>query len=323
METNHLSTARLAHFPIAFFAMVMGLSGLAIVWQKAQLLYHLTLRINVLILGLAVLVFSVLSVAYLVKLIHHRAMVLQEWQHPIKLSFFPTISISLLLLAVGFLELQPNIARVLWLVGATLHLGFTLAVVTMWMHQTHYQIPHLLPVWFIPAVGNVIVPLAGVPLGYLELSWFFFSIGLVFWSVLMTLAFYRLVFHPSIAPRLMPSLFILIAPPAVGFLAYVRLNHGELDNFARILFFAGLFITLLLLTQAKRFIILPFTLSAWAYSFPLAAMTTATLLMFEKTHIQGYSWLGVGLLILLTGIVSALLFKTLQAAWQGRICVPE
>ena len=91
-------------------------------------------------------------------------------------------------------------------------------------------------------MGNVLVPVAGVPLGYPEISWFFFCIGLVFWLILLTIIFCRVLFHHPIPDKLMPTLFILIAPPAVGFIAYLRLA-GELDSFARVLYFTGLFFT--------------------------------------------------------------------------------
>ena len=100
------------------------------------------------------------------------------------------------------------------------------------------------PSWFIPIVGNILVPIAGVPLGYTDISWFFFSIGIVFWPVLLTIIFYRIIFHPALPGKLIPTFFILIAPPAVGFLSYMKLT-GEMDNFARILYFSGLFFTLL------------------------------------------------------------------------------
>lgn len=322
MDTTNTPSGRLAYLPIAFFAMVMGLSGLTIAWEKAQAIYQLNFKISLLLLGLATTVFAILLVAYLAKALRYSSMVVQEWQHPVKLSFFPAISISLLLLAAAFLEVQANLAQGLWLLGAGLHLIFTLAVINMWMHHEHFQIQHLTPAWFIPAVGNVIVPIAGTALGYSEISWFFFSIGMLFWIVLLTLAFNRIIFHTPIDARLMPSLFILIAPPAVGFIAYVRLNHGELDNFARILYFAGLFLTLLLLTQVRRFVGLPFALSWWAYSFPLAAITIASFVMFEKTQVMTYFWLASGLLVILTAVILLLLTKTVIAALKGKICVP-
>ena len=81
--------------------------------------------------------------------------------------------------------------------------------------------------------------------------------------------------------RLTPTLFILLAPPSVGFIAYLQLI-GSLDAFARILYYTALFLSLLLASNALRFLRIPFFISAWAYSFPLAALTIATLVM--STH---------------------------------------
>ncbi|MEZ5660320.1 MAG: hypothetical protein R3E83_17830 [Burkholderiaceae bacterium] len=165
-------------------------------------------------------------------------------------------------------------------------------------------------------------PIAGVPLGQIEISWFFFSIGMLFWLVLMTIVFYRVLFHAPIDQRLMPTLFILIAPPAVGFLAYVRLV-GELDAFGRVLYYSGLFLTLLMLTQAARFIRLGFFLSSWAYSFPLAAITTGSLSMIELTGKAPFTWIGVFLIALLSLVVIMLLVHTTLAIRNDKICVPD
>ncbi|MEZ5451567.1 MAG: SLAC1 anion channel family protein [Thiothrix sp.] len=314
--------SRLAFFPISFFAMVMGLSGLTIAWEKAQHVYQLDLGISPVLAGLTALVFSAFALAYLTKTLLYREAVAQELSHPVKLSFFPTISISLLLLAVALLEFMPEVSRGLWVVGAALHLLFTLFVLNAWMHQEHFHIQHINPAWFIPAVGNVLVPVAGMPLGYTDISWFFFSIGMLFWIVLMVIIFYRILFHTPIDARLLPTLFILIAPPAVGFLAYVKLTNGVLDGFGRFLYFAGLFLTLLLFSQLSRFLKLQFALSWWAYSFPTAAITIATFLMYEKSGNSFYLGLASVLLAILTGVVGLLLVRTTMAAMRGKICVP-
>lgn len=120
----------------------------------------------------------------------------------------------------------------------------------------------------------------------------------------------------------MPTFFILIAPPAVGFIAYIKLT-GELDAFARVLYYSGLFLTLLLLTQAKRFTKLQFFLSWWAYSFPLAAITIATLVMYDLTGKSFFSSIGWGLLGLLTLVVVYLLYRTMKAVSNRKICQPE
>ncbi len=321
MEILERQPGRLEHFPISFFAMVMGLSGLTIGWEKAQKVLDLDLGVTPWLIGTTTTLFVVLSLIYVAKLVLYRGAVIQELRHPVKLNFFPTISISLLLLSIACLPVMPDAGRVLWMVGAAFHLVITLYVMNVWMHHEHFQVHHMNPAWFIPAVGNILVPVAGVPLGYTDLSWFFFSIGILFWLILMTIIVYRVLFHDPIDERLMPTLFILIAPPAIGFIAYMGLV-GELDSFARVLYYAGLFLTLLLFTQATRFLRLGFFLSWWAYSFPLAAISIASLLMFEQTGQDFYRYLGMGLLTLLTGIVALLLVRTAVAVRQNGICVP-
>jgi tellurite resistance protein len=259
---------------------------------------------------------------YILKIIKFPDNVSAEFNHPVKLSFFPTISISFLLLAIAFMAVNPSIGKVLWALGTISQLGFVLYIISTWMHQEHFKVTHMNPAWFIPAVGNVMVPIAGIPLGFVELSWFFFSIGLLFWVILMTIVFYRILFHDPIPAGLLPTLFILIAPPAIGFIAYVRLT-GELDAFARILYYSGLFLTLLLFTQLRRFSKLSFALSWWAYSFPMAAITTATLVMYEYTYKIFFMWLGGGLLVLMTLLIGLLLTRTGLGLYNEEICVKE
>jgi tellurite resistance protein len=313
---------RLEHFPVSFFASVMGTTGLALAWRKAHAVLGVPEGIGCALTLWATALFSVLALIYLAKVLRHWPAVQHEFAHPVRINFFPAFSISLLLLAVAFTEQQPGLATGLWSVGALLHLGFTITVMSSWIHHTRYDIKHANPAWFIPVVGNVIVPVAGVTLAPLEISWFFFSIGLVFWLVLMTIVMYRLFFHEPLPERLTPTLFILIAPPAVGFIAWVKLNGGNIDAFARILYYVALFLTLLLASNALRFFRVRFFLSAWAYSFPLAAMTIATLVMAES--LGGlFMPLAMVLLGVLTVVLGLLTARTALGAYRAEICQPE
>jgi tellurite resistance protein len=319
--TNSPPLPRLAHFPVAFFSMVMGLAGLSIAWHKAQQIFRIDLPIASILLATAALAFLVLGVIYLAKLIYYRETVVKELAHPIQLNFFPTISMSLLLLGIATLEHWPGLAEVLWIIGATSQLMLTLYVLNVWIHHERFEVHHVNPAWFIPVVGNVLVPIAGARLGFIETSWFFLAIGLLFWLLLFAIVLQRFIFHPSLPDRLMPTFFILIAPPAVGFIAYLQLSGG-LDALARILYYAGLFLTLLLMVQVERFLRLEFYLSWWAYSFPLAAMTTATLIMFQQTQALAFAIIGWTLLSLVSLGVVYLLYRTAHAVKAGEICVP-
>ena len=314
---NDRSSARLVHFPIAWFAMIMGLGGLTLAWGRAEALLALPLRISPWLLGLSTLLFFVLGGLYAAKVFKHREAARKEWNHPVKMSFVPTFSIALIVLAIAWLETAPGYSRLLWLLGAGLHLMLTLHILTQWMHQSKFELLHLNPAWFIPVVGNILVPIAGVHHAPVEVSWFFFSIGLIFWPVLLAVIFNRLIFHGSLPERLLPTLFILIAPPAVGFLSYLKLT-GEIDAFARVLYFSALFFTLLLAVQWRWFARIQFYLSWWAYSFPLAAISIATLVMYAETGAPFFRLLGIT-----TVVIAALCVRTVIAVRRREICLAD
>ena len=314
--------ARLKNFPISWFSTIMGLAGLTIAWHKAEVVYQLTLHPSRYLSYLTLVVFVIVAGIYLAKLFSHRDAVIAELNHPIRLSFFPAISISLILLSVVFLQSFQVFSASLWYIGVVSHLLFTLYVLNAWISHSHFEIRHINPAWFIPVVGNILIPIAGVHHVPVDISWFFFSIGLVFWILLFAMVLYRMFFHDPIPAKLVPTLFILIAPPAVGFVSYLKLN-GDVDNFARILYFMGLFLTLMLFTQFSRFSRLKFFLSWWAYSFPLAAITVATLSMAEHSAWAFYEIIGMVLLVVLNALLLMLLVRTLAAIGRKEICVEE
>ena len=319
---QEVASHRLEHFPIAIFSIVMGMTGLALAWLKAHAVLGMPFVIGEGLRGAASVLFIFLLAIYGLKALRYRQAVVLEMRHPVRINFFATLSISLLLLATAYVETHPEAALWLWGIGAVLQLMLTLAIFSSWLHHTHYEIHHANPAWFIPVVGNILVPVAGVRLASPELSWFFFSIGLVFWIVLLTIVLYRLFFHEPLPARLTPTLFILLAPPSVGFIAYLQLSDS-LDAFARILYYTALFLALLLASNAVRFLRTPFFISAWAYSFPLAALTIATLIMSTRQPGPVFTLLSVGLLALVSLVVATLTMKTLFAVGRRQICAPE
>ena len=203
-----------------------------------------------------------------------------------------------------------------------LHFIATIAILSLWIRQTKFEIQHFNPSWLIPIVGNIIVPIAGVKFFPTEISWFFFSIGIVFWIPMFTIFLYRIIFHHPLSEKLIPTLFILIAPPAIGFMSYVKLN-GTIDNFAKILYFFAIFLVILLLAQFKIFYKIKFYLSWWAYSFPIASITIATSLMLKETGEYTYKVIFFGLLVSLSALIILLFIRTMGAIIKGDICLKE
>lgn len=314
-------STRLENLPITFFGSVMGLTGLSIAWLRSAEVFDFSALPGLVLLHFSAAWFLVLSALYLMKLLRYPSRVAVEFHHPVKVNFFPAFSISILLLGIGFLHLRPQLAVYLWWIGAGLHLLATLRILSTWL-RGDFRIQTLNPAWFIPVVGTILVPVAGTTIASPEISWFFFATGFFHWIALFTVLVYRLIFHTTLPERLIPTLFILVAPPAVGFIALVKLS-GTLGPAERLLYHFGLFTLLLLFSMLKRFARLPYYVSWWAYTFPLAAATLSTILMYRMSGIAFYGLLSRGLLFLASAVVALVLIKTLSAVLRGEICVEE
>lgn len=322
MTDAPISEPKLKHFPVPFFAVVMGMMGLTLALHTAADVYPVLALVSEVFMWGGIAAFLVISMFYIAKFMTYRAAIYAEWNHPVRLAFFPAISISLLLIATALLSSFPDAARGIWIIGAALQAVLTLAVISGWISHRSFEVGQLTPAWFIPAVGNVVAPVAGAPLGYVELSWLFFSTGLVFWVVLLTLVFNRLIFHNPIPGKLYPTLVILIAPPAVAFLAYVNLTGG-IDPFARILLNSGYVFAALMVIQIPNFAKLPFALPWWALSFPVAALTIASFRFAALAGSQAHVVIGTCILIVLCAIMAGLIYRTTVAIIRNEICVPE
>ena len=325
---NEEKSSRLEHFPIPLFAVVMGIMGLVIVFQKGALAFGLPQIMADVMVTVGVLIFVTFGVIYITKFIKYPQEVKKEFNHPIRLNFFPAISICLLLISVAFYDISKSVSEVLWYIGASLHLFFTLYVIRFWI-VNNLAIEHSNPAWFIPIVGNVIVPLMGVNFVDVEISIFFFSIGMFFWFVLFTIILNRIIFHHQLASKFLPTLFIFIAPAGVGFIAYVKimtvLNGGvyTLDLFGHFIYDIGLFFTILLAFMAREFIKVSFAITWWAYTFPLAAITIATILKYELSGSSISMFLSYILIVITTLVVSFVAYKSIKAAFNKEICIKE
>lgn len=319
-----VAESRLQHLPVTLFAAVMGVGGLALAWRRASAVWEVPRWPFLVLLALATLAFLVVGVAYAGKWVRHRAAARAELAHPVRMAFVPTVTIAVLVLATAYADVVPALARVLWWVGAVGHLLATVLVISAWFRRADIGAAHVTPAWFIPIVGNVITPLAARSVGDLELAWFSFGVGLVFWVALLPLLLQRVLLHePQLPPRLLPTVAIFIAPPAVIMLSWQSLTGKVDDAFGRVTYAAAVFFTLLLLAQARTLLRLPFAPPFLAYTFPLAAGATAAVAMAGATGSVAANVVAVAALTLATAVVAVVLTLTLISAARGELLVPE
>jgi len=316
-------TDRLQHLPIAVFSVVMGLGGTAVAWQRAALTLGVPRAVGDVLAWTATLVLVAAAAGYLLKAVRHPGAVRAEWVHPVKLAFVPTASISLVILALALTDVARPVAVGAWWAGTVAQSGLTLYVLRTWIADAAFAPQHVHPAWFIPVVGNLVVPLARPAHVPQQVAWYFFAVGLVYWLALLPLVLSRLVLGGVLPERLAPTLAILVAPPAVAALSWVRLGGRWGDPVATILLDAALFQVFLLASQVTALRRVPFSLSTWAYTFPLAAASSALLVAGHAGVGAAFSWLGGMLLAALSVLVTGLGARTLVALRHGEICRPE
>lgn len=311
----------LQHMQVSLFSAGLGLAGFATAWREAAAAFEAGAVIATALTGIAFGVFAVLLVLYMLKILHHRDAVIAEFRHPIQGNFFATITMTLMILSSSFVATAPGLATVLWATGAIANMAVTVSIVTLWISRDGH-ISHATPVWFIPVVGNLITPIMGVPLGYPDLGWMVFAVGLLFWLILFTVIFYRLLFERALEKPLRPTLFILIAPPSLCFIAYAVLNGGRVDGLATMFLGIALFMLLILLPQVPTMLRLPFGLSWWSYTFPLAAFSIALTLYSDAVDSIPAQSLALAMIVILSAIVVLVSLRTIGYIRAGRVFRP-
>ena len=314
----------LKHLAPAWYAVVMGLAGLSLAWHAAVPLLGEGAFAGAIVLGaIAALVFTALTIASLWRARRHPEAWVEDLKHPVRHVFIATLPIALILLVTAGVTagLQGSVFAALWWAGSLAQLSVTVWVVSRWWRgpqEGGLQWASLTPGLFIPAVGNVLVPLAGVTLGQPEWAAAQFGIGLLFWPVVLVLLLVRLA-HQGIWPeRLLPSTFIFIAPPAAVGLSALRLGAPILVGWA--LWGVALLSLLWVAPLLRRIADQPFGMAHWSMSFPMAALTALTLKLAPTGPL---SMLSIALLALTSLLIAALTLATVRGLRDGSLLAPE
>lgn len=328
MSASSSRSAPLEHLGPGWFVLVMGWSGLAMAWFRAEPLVGANAPlIAQAAAALAGLIFLSLLVAMGVRLSRHGAAVQADLRHPIKHAFVAAFPISVLLLGtLGATALDPqgNFGPVLWWLGALGELAATVWVLARWLRakeQGGLQWPAVTPVLFIPVVGNVIVPLAGIPLGFGAWAAAQFAVGLFLWPALLVLLVVRLVMAGPLPGRMTGTLFIMAAPPSVIGLCF--LQWGLPPGAAWGAWGIALFSILWALTQLEVLRQQPFGIPHWGMSFPLAAFAALNLRLSQTAGGEWLSLPATAMLAVASVVIVGLTLSTWRGLRQGRLLAPD
>ena len=323
--------AALEYLAPAWFALVMGWSGLAQAWLRAIDVFGDTaLSLGLVAAIFAQFIFMLLCLACIVRLSAHPNAVAADMRHPVRHAFMATLPISILLLASLGIHLfwgtSPTLdtaLRFVWCVGSILEIAATAWVVGRWLSPSGggLQWATYTPVFFIPVVGNVLAPLGGVSIGLESWATAQFGVGLLLWPVLLTLLFVRVAQAGPLPARMAPTWFITLVPPSICGLSLLQLDAPL--GLVWLMWGIACFFFLLMGTQLTAIREQAFGLAHWGMSFPMAAFTTLTLRM---SHAPNGGWLHLPAIVLLAMtslLILGLTLNTWRGLRHGHLLVPE
>lgn len=181
--------------------------------------------------------------------------------------------------------------------------------------------PSVTPVLFIPVVGNVVAPLAGLAMGYPVWSAAQLGVGLLLWPVVLGLLLVRRAVQGPLPDRLLPTWFITVAPPSV--IGGVALALQAPLPVVAGLWGMALFFLLWAGSIAQQAVNQPFSLTFWAVSFPLASFTSLTFKLGLLSQSAGLQNAATLLLALTSLVVFGLTLATVRGLREGSLLAPE
>lgn len=328
----HMPPPPLQFLSPAWFSIVMGLAGLALTWLNALARMGEPARLLAMALGgLAATVFVVLLVLSVRRAQQFPQAVAQDLTHPVRHAFVATVPVGMLLLLALFVQVlgSKTWLAVAWCVAAGAQMAVTWWVLSRWLKPAvadgsgdTAMWSGIMPVLFIPIVGNVVAPLAGLALGFETWSVMQLAIALFFWPMVFVLVLARRAAHSALPPKLLPTWFITVAPPSVGGL--VALQMGAPLWLAHMAWALALFTLLWVAPVLRRAVGEGFHMGFWVMSFPLAAFTSLTLKLSAATPSNMLlAALAMTALVLTNAVIFMLALATLRGLKAGSLLVPE
>ena len=314
------------HFSPAWFACVMGTGGLANLLYLLSSSLAFLKPIALILFWLNIVLFMVIIVPWLLRWFIHFNSLLSDFKHPMISNFFVTMPAAAVVLGTNFFIIGKEyfaggfidgLGLVMWIVGAVLTLTISVFVMFNIYSQDNIDIEHVNFSWFIPPVVGALLPMLGKWLvnAYLItntgltqtinlLDLIYYGISITLFVILAGVVLNRFVFNKLPKDGLLPTFWIILGPVGLGSAALMDLSDSakalnlinSVDTLKLVaIIFWGFGLWALLLTFAITFFYLrrgriPFTLSWWAFIFPLAAYALASNSIYNYTKIELVYW---------------------------------
>ncbi|EKD5157587.1 dicarboxylate transporter/tellurite-resistance protein TehA [Enterobacter cloacae] len=314
-------TRQVLNLPAGYFGMVLGIIGMGFAWRYASTLWPVTRWPGEGLVALAVVCWFLLTVAFITRAVRFPRSVLAEMRHPVMSSFVSLFPATTMLVAIGFVPWYRPVSLVLFAVGVVVQLTYS-AWQSAGLWRGNHPQEATTPGLYLPTVANnFISAMACGALGFNDAGLVFLGAGVFSWLSLEPVILQRLRSAGELPTVLRTSLGIQLAPALVACNAWISVNGGEADTFAKMLFGYGLLQLLFMLRLLPWYMSQPFNASFWSFSFGVSALATTGLHLGHSSASGFFHAIAVPLFIFTNFIIGMLLVRTFILLIQGKLLV--
>ena len=315
------STERVLNLPAGYYGMVLGTIGMGFAWRYASTIWPVTRWPGEILVTLAMVMWGLLTVAFITRAVRFPRSVLAEMRHPVMSSFVSLFPATTMLVAIGFVPWYRPLALILFTVGVVVQLGYA-----AWQSAGLWRGKHpeeaTTPGLYLPTVANnFISAMACGALGFHDAGVVFLGAGVFSWLSLEPVILQRLRSAGELPSAMRTSLGIQLAPALVACSAWLSVNGGEADTFAKMLFGYGLLQLLFTLRLMPWYLSQPFNASFWSFSFGVSALATTGLHLGQSSPSGFFHAIAIPLFIFTNAIIALLLVRTFILLMQGKLLV--
>ncbi len=312
---------RVLNLPAGYYGMVLGTIGMGFAWRYASTIWPVPHWPGEMLVLLAMAIWLLLTVAFITRAVRFPGSVLAEMRHPVMSSFVSLFPATTMLVAIGFVPWYRPLALALFSVGVVVQLSYA-----AWQSAGLWRGKHpeeaTTPGLYLPTVANnFISAMACGALGFHDAGLVFLGAGVFSWLSLEPVILQRLRSAGELPAPMRSSLGIQLAPALVACSAWLSVNGGEADTFAKMLFGYGLLQLLFTLRLMPWYLSQPFNASFWSFSFGVSALATTGLHLGQSSPSGFFHAIAIPLFIFTNAIIALLLVRTFILLMQGKLLV--
>ena len=150
---NNENEARVLNLPVGYFGMVLGTIGMGFAWRYASTILPVSHSIGDALVVLAIVMWGLLTLAFLTRAVRFPYSVWQEMNHPIASSFVSLFPATTMLVAIGVTPWARPLALALFCVGVALQLSYA-AWQTAGLWRGEHPADATTPGLYLPTVAN-------------------------------------------------------------------------------------------------------------------------------------------------------------------------